>query len=482
MASWSRREQHQAYQFLNRRIVGAILSGEPETTELPMRRFGIVLSASAAAAVLVVAGFLVYGLLVPGGRTPTGNAIILERETGARYIYRQNQLHPVLNFTSARLILAQADPPVQSLSRATLRDIPRGLPVGIPGVPDTLPDKGSLIGLPWSVCTAPRSPTSVVLATHVLVGTVPTGGVVLSASEGVLVSVGPTTDRYLVWHDHRLRVRDNAVIAALGWTGISPAPVTAAFLNALPAGPDLAPLAVPDAGSTSVAIGGRPAKVGQVFRAQGEFYVALVDGLAHVGQLTARLWAAAGQQATDISAQDVGRTLVDTKVEPPGLPTEVPVAHGIEDRFAMACAVYRGTGGVDQPVTVQSYSRVDDSMTLPDTVTAPAGTDGSPADRVALPGGRGALAAALLPAGSTGTGNVYVVTDQGVKYPFPRDNMANVQSWLGFAGVRPVSVPSSILALIPTGPALDPSAAALFVAPDTIKATPSPGPASAPSQ
>lgn len=474
MASWSRREQHQAYQFLNRRIVAAILSGEPETTELPMRRFGIVLIASAGAALLVTAGFLVFGLLVPGGRLPADNAIILERETGARYIYRQNELHPVLNFTSARLILGQPDPPVQSLSRRALRDISRGLPVGIPGLPDTLPDKGSLMALPWSVCTAPRSPTSVQLATHVLVGTIPPGGAELSANEGVLVTAGTSTDRYLVWHNHRLRVQGNAVIAALGWTGVAPAAVTPAFLNALPAGPDLAPLVVPGAGQSSVVIGGSATKVGQVFRSQGEFYVAVAGGLAHVGQLTAQLWIAAGQRVADVSAQDVGRTLVDTKVEPTGLPTEVPVAHGIEDRFAMACAVYSGTGAIDQPVTVESYSRVDGSMALADNASPLGGTDGSPvADRVALPGGRAALAATLLPTGSTATGNVYVVTDQGVKYPLPRENTAAVQSSLGFAGVRPVSVPSSILALIPTGPALDPTSAALFVAPDTVKATPS---------
>ncbi|GAA5185090.1 type VII secretion protein EccB [Rugosimonospora acidiphila] len=479
MASWSRREQNQAYQFLNRRIVSAILSGEPETTELPMRRFGLSITASAAVAVLVIAGFLVYGLLVPGGRRPAENSIILERETGATYIYRQGELHPVLNFTSARLILGQANPPVQTLSRAPLRDIPRGLPVGIPGVPDTLPDKSSLVGLPWSVCTAPRSPTSVVLATHVLVGTVPDGGTALPVNEGVLVTAGVSTDRYLVWHDHRLRVRDNAVIAALGWTGVRPAPVTPAFLDALPAGPDLTPLTIPGAGQPSpVVIAGSPTTVGQLVRAQNEFYVVLANGLAHVGELTAQLWSAAGQRITDASAQEIGRFLVDTSVEPTGLPAEVPTAHGIDDRFAMACAVYRGGTTLDQPVSVLSYARVAADMTLTDTAAPPVGTDGSPvADRVALPGGRGALAATLLPTGSAATGNVYVVTDQGLKYPLPPANTATVQSSLGFAGVHPVPIPSSILALIPTGPALDPSAAALFVAPDTVKATPSPSPA-----
>jgi hypothetical protein len=53
---WSRREQHQAYQFLNRRIVSAIVTGEPETNELPMRRFGVGLFSGIVVGLLVVAG------------------------------------------------------------------------------------------------------------------------------------------------------------------------------------------------------------------------------------------------------------------------------------------------------------------------------------------------------------------------------------------------------------------------------------------
>jgi type VII secretion protein EccB len=477
MASWSRREQNQAYQFLNRRIVSALLSGEPETTDLPMRRFSIALIASIGAAVLVVAGFLVYGLLVPGGGRPAENVIILERETGATYIYIKGELHPVLNFTSARLILGQPDPSVVTLSQASLRDVPRGLPVGIPGAPNTLPDKGSLVGLPWSVCTAPRSASSVTLATQVMVGTVPSGGAQLGANEGVLVTIGSSDQRYLVWRDHRLRVKDNTVVAALGWTGVRPAPVSEAFLDALPAGPDLAPIVIPGAGQTSqIRIDGTTTTVGQVFRAQGEYYVALDNGLAHVGQLTAQLWASGGHSVNDISAQEVGRLLVETAVEPPGLPAVTPEAHGADDRFAMACAVYTANNGFDQPVTVESYPTVDASMTLSGAPTPAVGPDGSPlADRVLLPGGHAALAASLLPPGVTATGNVYVVTDQGVKYPLPRQNLSAVQAALGFADAQPVAVPASVLALIPTGPALDPSTATLFVAPPTVQGTPSPG-------
>ena len=63
-------------------------------------------------------------------------------------------------------------------------------------------------------------------------GRLPAGEVDLGADEGLLVAAG--TGRFLVWRDHRLRVPDNAALAALGYAGIRPAEVGAAFLNALP--------------------------------------------------------------------------------------------------------------------------------------------------------------------------------------------------------------------------------------------------------
>jgi type VII secretion protein EccB len=473
---WNRREQHQAYRFLTRRIVSAMLSGEPETNELPMRRFTVALLAGVAIAVLVVAGVTIYGLIFPGGGRPAENTIIVERESGAKYVYLQGQLHPVLNWTSARLILGQATPTVRTMSQASLRDVPRGRPVGIASAPDALPDEGSLVGLPWSVCTAPRSPSSVAMAAHVMVGGVPAGGVPLAADEGVLVA-DPSGQRFLVWHDHRLRVRDNAVVAALGWASIQAAPVALPFLDALPAAPDLAPLAITGAGTPAGrSIGGAATTVGQLFQAADQHYVMLRTGLAPIGALSARLLVAGGAHVTDATVFDVGRALVNTAVEPPGLPAQIPSVRGAPDRFAMACAVYTGSGELDRPVTVESYAAVPGDMTLA-TAPAPAaaGTGGVPvADRVAVPGGRGALVAILTSPGSNAFGSVFLVTDQGIKYPLPRSGLATVQAALGFGDVRPVAVPASILALVPTGAALDPQVAALFEPPATVAPSASP--------
>ncbi|MEN3310216.1 MAG: hypothetical protein V7603_6418, partial [Micromonosporaceae bacterium] len=465
----SRREQVQAYRFLIRRIASALLVGEPETAELPMRRYGAAVFGSVVVAVALFAGFGIYGLLHPGGQRPVQNAIIVERETGAKYVYLRGYLHPILNWTSALLILDTPQPAVRTMSQNSLRGVPRGEPVGIPDAPDTLPARSALVGLPWSACSAPRSPTSVALATHVFVGHEPAGGLALGAGQGLLVSVGgPTGLRFLLVDGHRLMVRDNGVLAALGWAAVAPVAVGAAFLNVVPPGPDLAPLVLPHAGRpTKLQVGGAVARVGQLFRSADQQYIMVDNGLAPVGKVTGMLLQAAGTQVTAVSAQEVGRLLVNTAVEPPGFPAQLPALRAADRQAAMVCAAYRGGTGGDDPVNLETFRDVTGDATASGPVaTGGPGADGvTTADRVVLPGGHGALVSKATPAGATAPGTVYLVLDQGLKYPLPQKDTEKVKAALGYQGVRPVPVPASILALVPTGVALDPGAAVLLVPP-----------------
>src|ERR1043165_6086428 len=112
----SRKEQVQAHRFVTHRLVSALLMGDPESTETPMRRIGFAVFGSVMVCVLIAAGFGVFGLLKPGGGTPTVGKIIIEEETGVRYLYRDlgdgspAKLHPVVNYASARLILNSPNP------------------------------------------------------------------------------------------------------------------------------------------------------------------------------------------------------------------------------------------------------------------------------------------------------------------------------------------------------------------------------------
>jgi hypothetical protein len=53
-------------------------------------------------------------------------------------------------------------------------------------------------------------------------------------------------------------------------------------------------------------------------------------------------------------------------------------------------------------------------------------------------------------------GTRYLVTDLGTKFPVPSDEVASA---LGYGGMRPLPVPTTLLSLLPTGPVLDPARA-----------------------
>jgi type VII secretion protein EccB len=474
----SRREQLQAYRFLTRRIVGGLVLGEPETNERPMRRFGLSVTFGLLLAAVIFAGVGVYGLVRPGGGRPAENALILERESGAKFLYLRGRLHPVLNFTSARLIAGTSTADVRTMSQNSLRDIPRGRPVGIAGLPDDLPASRWLLKLPWSVCSAPRSQTSNVQATYLFVGSAPGGGTGVGDRAGLLVSTADGTDRYLVYRDRRLRIRDNAAVAALGWAGSPVAPVSDGLLNALPAGPDLVAPAVTGSGERGPSeVGGAQTTVGQLFTAGDQYYVMTRTGLSAVGAVTGRLMEAGGTAATATTAAEAGRVLTTDRVEPAGFPTEIPDLRQDGPRGPMMCALYEGAPAADQPVAVQTYTAVSDQAQVVPEVAPPAqvGADGvRTADRVVLPGGRASVVRLLPPPGAA-TGTTYLITDQGFKYPMPIDKADAVKQSLGYGSVTPVSIPAALLALVPTGPALDPEAAALFIPPPAATGAASPG-------
>lgn len=62
----SRREQIRAYRFLRRRAVAALLSGDPDDRTAPLLRISRTTLAGLTVAVLLVAGFMLYGALRHG--------------------------------------------------------------------------------------------------------------------------------------------------------------------------------------------------------------------------------------------------------------------------------------------------------------------------------------------------------------------------------------------------------------------------------
>lgn len=467
----TRRDQVQAYRFVTRRIVSALLSGDPETTNLPMRRLGMAVFGSVITAAVVLGGVGAYGQLTGNTAPLEDQTLVIERETGATYVFLEGQLHPTLNYTSARLILDQPDATVRTMSQASLRDRPRGLTLGIVGAPDALPDRKSLTGLPWSVCDVPDPVDPQRTRTRVVIDRALPGGVPLGDRAALVVV---DDQRYLVTNNVRLQVLGgDQTITALKMADAAPLRVGQQLLNAVPAGPPLRKPTLPGEGESSTrTVADRPATVGQVFSAAGRFYVLTREGLASISEITALLMVGGGGRITDITPNQAGELFVEQRVEEEGLPKTMPSFYPTSSGQTALCATYRASSTGGPPTTtLEVFERAPAELTEAEPGPVPVPQTRRDAVRtteaVLLPGGKGVIAQASPGAGTSGSGaagsTIYLISPQGIRYPL---GSAATLGVLGYGGVTPLAVPGSLLSLIPTGPTLSRDAAMSVFSPE----------------
>ncbi|MFE0019812.1 type VII secretion protein EccB [Amycolatopsis sp. NPDC059021] len=464
----SRRDQVQAYFFVVGRLVAGLTHGKPDAVEAPNRRMktGTVLGFVVAG--LLVAIFGIYGLFVPGGNESwrQNGAIVMVKETGARYLYLDGQLRPVLNYASARLATGGSGGEVVSVSRKSLGDTAIGGTIGIPGAPDDLPAPDRLDTGPWTVCLQDKGtgPGAGAPTTTLILGRSP--GPELSDRQGLLVSTVDGT-KYLLWQGKRYRIADRAAADALGYGSVPGQRVTAAWLNPLPAGRDLAVPVIPRSGDPGPVLGGQQSRVGQVYEVRNpaigsdEMYVMQADGLNPLSRTAAALLLGS------VSSKDLnpdGKAVEIRPGEMAGVPVK-PVgelAEGYPPPLTGAaltglagdtvpCARYAPSSGGAMSTTFLSLP-----VGTVNTSATPTGKHvaGTIADQVSIPGGSGALVKEVAAPGSL-AGTEYLVTATGVKSPLAN---ASVAGALGYAR-PPVDVPGALLDLLPTGAVLDPAAA-----------------------
>jgi type VII secretion protein EccB len=473
MARMNQRDQAHAYRFLARRLSAALVRDDPDSPDAPMRKLAIASFGSIMVAALAVAAAGIFGLLRPGGATAwkSGQAVILEKETGTRYIYTGGELHPVLNYASARLVLGKTTFSMVSASEASLRGVRRGLAIGIPGAPDELPTPSALVTGPWSVCSLPAQDSSGTASAYVRVsiGQRPTGSP-LPGSRGLLVE-SPDGALYLIWNGSRLRILGGqAALTALGYASIQPLVVGDAWLSVMPQPADLVAPEISGIGARGPTVGNLRSRVGQVFSAMNPsgaiaYYLTERGGLAPLTATEAYLMVAdpatkalypSGNLAPiRVSAASIAAAAA---LPPPVgqalLPARPPTLLSIPGGQGGVCAVYASANAA--PV-VSTFSVPAPAVpTL--TEVPPLGRLGIPlADQVRIPAGDGAVVQAASAPGLSG-GTVYLITSQGIMYPL---SSASLLPSLGLANVSPVPVLQSVLYLLPTGPTLDPAAARL---------------------
>lgn len=493
----SRREQVEAHKFITSRMNQALVLANPDSIERPLRRIGLSIFVSVMVLALVFGGFAVATLFGRGNDLPEFNHIIQVKGTSAIYVYttangqppdenNEAKLWPVTNFTSALLLLQpyDGDPPVQSLKATSLKDIPRGFMVGIDDVPAQPPTKEELLqDQNWNACSMPREAGSVEThqLTQLVIEDMQEPSSWLGEEQWVLAKVaGGAADGqdlyYLLWNDRKYPITDIGVLSSLGLNEADAVAVNENFLETVldgsPLQVEIEPYFEESSDEGVQSEDGATIVYGQPLEVAGAYYVLLRssdrgDEFAQITETQKNLLQSRYDEPVEVSPTVRDATGAQATYGPEGFLTDVlneEVWQPEGERPAL-CAVYDPTAQEDGRTRIEVALYDSAPATLTDAAESveftPEGdihssVPGLDAQTV-LPPGRAVLADSRTNEGATIQSNTFLIDSLGFQFGIVDEGETDrTQNLLGYQGVSAVSVPHTMISLIPRGPDLSP--------------------------
>jgi type VII secretion protein EccB len=448
----------EAYAFSRRRLVTAFVSGAPGGREVEPSKPGRTLVGGLALAILLMAGAVIAGVLKPHTDVDWDEpGFILSKEKGAAYVVLEPdedggvQVRPVINTTSAQLILGEGATP-KVVPQSEIDTKTPGADIGILGAPVTVPDTDLLVETGWTACTADARGVKLDVRLDPDVLPAPGAGVVVRSAGSYHVigqsseGEGPGAYRYDLPDTPGI---DN-LLDGLGLPFVGEATqVPADWLDLFPEGGALEfeSLGFDGFGTPSAVAGegGLPAdaKVGDYVEIEDVVTVVTEDGLAELTPFARAVYLNA---ELPTKPRNLGLT------EPPDVRRDEPPFGGARWPDALAgetppepCAQLVSEQG-EAPRVVLAKTPGDD---------ANADEVGARQHEVSVQAGRGAF---VLSGGwsSPDVGEPFVVDPRGVSYAvLGIDAVEN----LGFGGYDAPVVPRSWMQLFEPGAALSVNAA-----------------------
>ncbi len=227
------REQAEAYEYAKRRMTTSLLRGTDEARRDPRRRLNRSLGSGIAVGVLVAAVFGIVGWLGGGSGPdlPNDGAVVVG-DGGDPYVVQDGVVYPALNLASALLV---GGGQLTEVRQGTLNEAPRGLPVGIPGAPDALPDADELVDDDWTLCATPSETGGDPVQTALYVS-VP--GVAAEESDATVLVEAEDGGLWLLAEGRRYAL-DQPVAELLGLRE-EPVPLPREVIDTVPEGPAIA--------------------------------------------------------------------------------------------------------------------------------------------------------------------------------------------------------------------------------------------------
>jgi ESX secretion system ATPase EccB len=461
MTMQSRRDLFHAHRLMTQRASLALLRGEPDVPDQPLRRLNVAVFSGVFVAVIITGLLFILGLLGHGSSsiTNTPGMLVIDKQTGTAFVFCEGKkLCPVVNYASARLALGNSPLNQQTVDQSALTKFTRGPEIGIPGLPQPLPASSLLVRQPWSVCTETSTSPFGTQVKTALVGGTGVGGRPLGNSALLVTALNQD---WVIWNGQRMAVQ-RAGIVALG-ARQPPVSVPPVWLNAIPQGSAFAAPTLAAAGTTVTGPTDTPVTVGQVYKVNAasgvQFYVMLRSGLAPISPMQASLLVSqpnAPARATLAQSQVSGH-LSTARVPGGDLPTAIPTVV-TPAASAPLCMVYSGSGTAATGAALAA--QVETGGTLPSGgVSTRTAAD---VGQITLPPGAGALVGADPSTGSDSGVVSYFLIAGGRRYALASTAVISI---LGYDRSQAVLLPAGVVDLIPAGPALDPALAKRAVAP-----------------
>jgi len=466
------RHQVSGWRFVMRRIASGVALHDTRMLVDPLRTQTRAVLMGVLMVITALVGCFVFSLIRPNG-SAANNQVLADRSSAALYVRVGDQLHPVLNLTSARLIVGRPVNPT-TVKSSELDKIPRGNLIGIPGAPERMVQNTGK-DADWTVCDSIAGPAAGVT---VIAGTPDSTGTRAAAlSAGHAVLAGDATSTWLLWDGRRSRINlaDHAVTGALGLGSDIPAPrpIAVGLFNAVPESPPLSAPAIPNAGSPPGFSPPVPAPIGAVVESHGLdatsansmlYYAVLPDGLQAISPVLAAVLRNSNSYGLDqpprLSADQVAKLPVSRMLDTTRFPDQrISLVDAARD--PVTCAHWsKPAGATTNSLTLLTGSALPVSEAVHTEDLVGAGTGGT-ASRVAMAPGTGYFTATVgQNAASPAAGSLFWISDTGVRFGI--DNEANQGGVNGPAktvevlGLNPppTPIPWSVLSLFAPGPTL----------------------------
>ena len=481
------RHQVSGWRFIRRRIASGVGLHDTRMLVDPLRTQSRAVLVGALVLITGLAGCFVFSLIRPGG-VAGNDAILADRTSSALYVRLGDQLHPVLNLTSARLIAGRPDNPT-TVKTSEIDQFPRGNLIGIPGAPERMV-QNTTGDADWTVCDGVAGPASGVT---LIAAPLTDGGeraARLPADEAVLVAneTEPNAGTWLLWEGRRsaIDLADRPVTSALGFGSEAPTgrAIAPGLFNAVPEAPALSAPVIPGAGEPTPYTLPVPAPVGAVvtsFDADNAMrhYAVLREGLQLVSPVVAAILRNTNSfglnQPPRLGADDIARLPEANVIDNDAYPSDPVTVNDAADA-PLTCAQWTrpadATGGALQLRSGVTLP-VSEQLRTVDLVGAGSGTT---ADRVVLTPGSGYLVQTVGQDGGgastqpIGAANFWL-SDTGVRYGLDTDGDQKTIAALGLIP-PPLPMPWSMLSQFAQGPTL--SRADALLAHDGLAADPRP--------